>query len=154
MRVPGNRSITTAERSYRVNRYYNPYREAVLRDIQAVIESHGTCLHLSIHTFVQRHAGALRRADLGILYDPGRKLEREFAGRLTDSFRQGGYVTRRNYPYRGTADGFTTHCRGLFPSRAYLGIEIEANQRLIKDANEWPGARRAIVSCIASALSD
>jgi hypothetical protein len=40
---------------------------------------------------------------------------------------------RRNYPYRGTSDGLTTHCRRLLPDRAYVGLEIELNQRLLGD---------------------
>ncbi len=151
--IPGNRALTGAERDYRVKRFYTPYREAVLRTIRAIIGRRRTCLHLSIHTFVPRYAGVLRRADLGILYDPTRKRERDVAARLATSLRQGGYVTRRNYPYRGNADGFTTHCRGLFPATAYLGIEVEANQRLVNDASQWPSVRRAIVRLIASALT-
>jgi hypothetical protein len=38
---------------------------------------------------------------------------------------------RRNYPYRGTADGFTTYLRRQFSARKYLGIELEVNQSLL-----------------------
>ena len=44
---------------------------------------------------------------------------------------------RRNYPYRGAADGLPTWLRRRFPARVYLGVELEANQAYLA------GPRRA-----------
>ena len=36
---------------------------------------------------------------------------------------------RRNYPYAGKGDGLTSYLRRRFPPGAYVGIELEVNQR-------------------------
>ena len=46
-------------------------------------------------------------------------------------------VVRRNYPYLGTADGLTTCLRKRFAPRAYLGIELEINQKHINADNHY-----------------
>nr|MCU0865398.1 N-formylglutamate amidohydrolase [Planctomycetota bacterium] len=38
---------------------------------------------------------------------------------------------RRNFPYFGDTDGFTTHLRQQLPAARYLGLEIECNQRAV-----------------------
>jgi len=44
-----------------------------------------------------------------------------------------GLRVRRNYPYRGAADGLTTHLRRQLGPR-YLGVELEINQALLLGA--------------------
>ncbi|NIN71796.1 MAG: N-formylglutamate amidohydrolase [Gemmatimonadetes bacterium] len=131
VRVPGNEAIAQEERARRIASYYQPYRDAVYRDIEKTQRRHGSCVHLSIHTFTPQLRGRVRRADIGILYDPARAAEREFADRLAASLKNGGLSVRRNYPYRGTSDGLTTFCRARYPVSRYLGIELELNQRLV-----------------------
>jgi hypothetical protein len=36
---------------------------------------------------------------------------------------------RRNYPYLGKADGFTTYLRRHFPVDRYAGVEFEVNPK-------------------------
>ena len=57
---------------------------------------------------------------------------------------------RRNYPYRGTADGHTTGLRRRFGKSDYAGIEIEINQRLIGTAQE---RRVSLALCDALAVT-
>jgi hypothetical protein len=40
-------------------------------------------------------------------------------------------IVRRNYPYRGNADGLTTALRRVHGADRYVGIEVELNQRLL-----------------------
>lgn len=129
--VPGNRKLSAQERRTRIAEYYEPYRERLLADLRRVIRSSGPCLHVSVHTFAQRAGRTSRGADIGVLYDPGRHREKETARSLTVRLGQRGLNVRRNYPYRGTSDGFTSFCRVEFSGDEYLGIEIEVNQRLL-----------------------
>jgi hypothetical protein len=55
---------------------------------------------------------------------------------------------RRNFPYFGDTDGFTTHLRGVLPASEYLGIEIECNQRLVGK----PAGERKVAKALVAAL--
>ena len=45
--------------------------------------------------------------------------------------------TRRNYPYQGRSDGFTTALRRKFRPADYLGIEIEVRNSLRPTSGSW-----------------
>lgn len=137
-----------AERLRILGRYYRPYRarveaalveaalvgasskEAPGKGREAGAGTRGRVLHLSIHSFVPILDGRRRQADIGLLYDPGRARERETCVRLRSRLRSADPTLRirRNYPYRGTSDGLTTHFRKVFAPDRYAGIEIEVNQ--------------------------
>ena len=38
---------------------------------------------------------------------------------------------RRNYPYAGKGDGLTSYLRQQFSPAAYVGIELEINQKIV-----------------------
>jgi len=124
------RALPAAERERIVDQYYQPYRQAVEQALRLQVKQYGRALHLSVHSFAPVLAGIRRNADVGLLYDPGRRLERLFCTRLADRLREMAPAlrVRRNYPYRGTADGLTTFMRRRFPATKYAGIEIEINQ--------------------------
>ncbi|MGB0165412.1 MAG: N-formylglutamate amidohydrolase [Luteibaculum sp.] len=115
-----------------VKHYYLPYRERVEKEIREIINAGQACLHLSVHSFTPVLDGQVRNADLGLLYDPKRVLEkdfsRDFKKRLLEQDAQ--LKIRFNYPYLGTADGFTTHLRKVFPPH-YAGIELEIKNSII-----------------------
>ncbi len=110
--------------------YYLPYRSQVEEAIEGILRNEKTVLHLSVHSFTPVLDGVQRTADVGILYDPSRAREKAFCGKwcagLAD--RDAGWRLRKNYPYRGTSDGFVTALRKKFPAHRYLGIELEINQ--------------------------
>jgi len=131
--IPGNASISKQERDERIKRYYAPYREALLSSIRITIRRQGRCVHFSMHSFTPSLLGRDRRADYGILFDPRRSREKALASLLAKALREQGWVVRFNYPYRGVSDGFTSMARRLFSPRRYLGIEIELNQKYLRD---------------------
>lgn len=112
--------------------YYLPHRGAVEEAVAARLHRGGRVLHLAVHSFTPVLDGTVRHADLGLLYDPKRSGERALCTAWQSALRAQSPTlrVRRNYPYRGAADGLTTHLRRLFPDGAYLGIEIEVNQAL------------------------
>lgn len=123
------RPLPKSERQRLIEKIHRPFRQNVLAAIDAQLASGATVLHLSVHTFTPVLADNVRHADIGLLYDPSRKGEREFAGRWAAEL-PATWSVRRNYPYRGTADGHTTALRRLLPPDRYLGIELEVNQRM------------------------
>ena len=113
-------------------------------------------IHVSTHSFTPELDGLVRTADVGLLYDPSRDAERDFSARWQDAIarRDPGLRVRRNYPYRGSADGLTTALRRRFPGDGYAGIELEINQRYpLADESGWRRLRRQIAAALAEALA-
>jgi len=119
-----------------LSRWYRPWRKEVEELIAREVREGRQVLHVSFHTFTPVLGARVRRADVGLLYDPGRPRERRFCARWREDLRAGApeLRVRRNYPYRGSDDGFTTWLRRRFPVSRYLGIELEVNQRLFSAA--------------------
>ncbi len=138
--------LTEAEKRALIADVYLPYRQR----FEGLVAEHarrGAVLHLSVHTFTPVLDGVVRAVELGLLYDPARARERSFAaawaralaGALPD------LRVRRNAPYRGATDGFTTQLRRRYDERRYLGIELELNQAL--------AVKPAVVRRVADALA-
>ena len=127
--------------------HYYPYRANVEAVIRRLIQRQGFVLHLSVHSFTPELKGIVRNADIGLLYDPARRNESAFASRMQLSLRDRWRV-RRNYPYRGTADGLTVWLRACFSNAHYAGIEIEVNQGIVTRGRAWAGLRTNIIETV------
>lgn len=112
-----------------VEKHYEPYRTEVENAIRSFLAQKHSVLHLSVHSFTPELNGVVRNADIGLPYDPQRKREKEFCAAWKKMLSEKGWRVRYNYPYRGTADGFTTYLRRQFPDEKYAGIELEVNQK-------------------------
>jgi predicted N-formylglutamate amidohydrolase len=123
------RDLPEAERREILRRHYYPFRDRVAETIRSWRMGGETVVHISIHSFTPVLDGESRNADVGLLYDPGRGLEKSLCRRWKALLGQAapGYRTRLNYPYRGTADGFTKWLRRAHPT-GYAGIELELNE--------------------------
>lgn len=130
-----SRNLPRSERERIVAHWYAPFRRDVLQAVESSLARHGETLHLSLHSFTPVLNGVARPNDIGILYDPGHRREKELARRLVGALRavQPKLSARMNSPYRGTSDGHTAALRRHFNEAAYLGIELEINQRLLGD---------------------
>lgn len=128
-------NLSEQERQRVINTWYQPYRRNVREQIQAYIRKGHPVWHLSMHSFTPVWNGITRNADIGLLYDPKRPAEKHLAQQWQPLLQKGAR-TRRNYPYRGNSDGFTTSLRKEFPDEWYLGMEIEVNQALAMDAQK------------------
>jgi len=139
-----------------VARCYQPYRVQVERLVRQSVSRRRRVIHISSHSFTPVLDGKARRADVGLLYHPGRRGEAELCARwkaalllLAPEFR-----VRRNYPYAGSADGLTSHLRLRFPSSAYVGIELEVNQRIVIAAGRrWTRLRRVLIDSLRAACA-
>ena len=150
------RGLPPAERRELLERYYHPYREWVEARVRAAISKEERILHISCHSFTPSLGGTVRRADVGFLYDPRRKAEADFCAvwQKTLGAASPRLVVRRNYPYRGYADGLTTWLRRRYPDPAYAGIEIEVNQKFpLGDAAAWRELRNLLVVYLEQALA-
>ncbi|MFT6167553.1 MAG: putative N-formylglutamate amidohydrolase [Vicingaceae bacterium] len=116
--------------------YYTPYRTNLEGVIRTYIENNYNVLHLSVHSFTPVLNGEKRNAEIGILYNPKKAPEKVFAIKWKEQLKLNlpNYNVRFNYPYLGTADGFTTILRKTFPSN-YSGLELEVNNKLATELN-------------------
>lgn len=151
------RDLPAAQRRQLLERYYTPYRSEVAARVDGAIARQGCAIHLSSHSFTPVLDGQVRRADVGLLYDPARPAERALCARWLAALRARApvLVVRRNYPYRGNGDGLTTWLRRRLPADRYLGIELELNQRSVSAPDaQWAELRAVMVASFAQALHD
>jgi predicted N-formylglutamate amidohydrolase len=124
------RGLSRGEKQRLLDRHYYPHRGAVEAVVRSGIRTHGSVIHIGVHSFTPVLNGRRRDADVGLLYDPKRPAETLWCDLWIIALARVApeLHVRRNYPYRGTSDGLITALRGRFPARRYLGIELEVNQ--------------------------
>ncbi|WP_066225917.1 N-formylglutamate amidohydrolase [Formosa haliotis] len=136
-----------------IDGYYLVYRNAVEQYIKKETTKGNTILHLSVHSFTPVLNGLERQTDLALLYDSSKIAEKTFCKHFKTEFEKQNSTlkVRYNYPYLGSADGFTTYLRQHFPEK-YLGIELEINQKYSKN-NLMPSAlKRQIYDALKACL--
>ncbi len=139
-----------------IDRHYRPYREEVEGLVRQSTSRGRRVIHISSHSFTPALHGKVRRADVGLLYDPARHAEAELCARWKESL---GAVdptlrVRRNYPYAGKGDGLTSYLRTRFPRGAYVGIELEVNQSIVVAAGRrWASVRRGLIDSLRMACT-
>lgn len=147
--------LPAEERERLVARHWAPHRTAVCTAVrEGVRQSAGRpVVHLSIHSFTPVLDGVARDMDVGILYDPERARERDFAAALEAALAVHApeLAVAHNRPYLGTDDGLTTHLRAVFSPEDYLGLEVEVSQARVFGA-DWPGARARLRAGLADAV--
>ncbi len=139
-----SRNLGEREKSKILNNYYRPYREMVTDAVASFIVRGNDVVHISVHSFTPVLNNIIRNADIGLLYDPARRPEKNLSSSWKKLLQSEcpDLKIRYNYPYLGKADGFTTALRKKFQQN-YVGIELEINQSwvnsnrmdsLVKDA--------------------
>lgn len=148
------RRVPAETRAEIVLRHYRPYRCEVERLVGQSVSRGRRVIHISSHSFTPRLHGKRRRADVGLLYDPVRPGETALCARWKSAL--GALApelsVRRNYPYAGKGDGLTRHLRQRFPPGAYIGVELEVNQKIVLNAGRpWTALRRVLVDSLRAA---
>jgi predicted N-formylglutamate amidohydrolase len=140
------RELSPEAKQRLVAKHYAPYRSRVEALIDERVSRGLFVLHVSAHSFTPVLDGRERDVDAALLYDPRRPAEKALADAWLAALAEvaPGWRLRRNHPYRGTADGFTTLLRKRFEGDRYAGIEIEVSQRLVADRAGWPESVRMI----------
>lgn len=148
-----SRNLDSDQRQRVIDMYYTPHRHAVIQRLESML-ARGPVVHVGVHTFTPVLRGAVRKADIGLLFDPRRAFERSFClawQRLLKAALP-ELVIRRNSPYRGVSDGLTTAMRKRFRDPDYAGVELEVNNRHLT-AGAGP-ARKPLMISIAATLRD
>lgn len=147
--------LSEADRRRLMEMYYEPHRSNVESRIRDAIRRKSRVIHVSMHTFTPVLRGETRRADVGLLYDPGRPGEKRLCSHWRDALAESrrDLIVRKNYPYRGAADGFTTALRKRYADNDYLGIELELNQKWVGRSNVWKALIQDVARAFATACS-
>jgi predicted N-formylglutamate amidohydrolase len=150
------RSAPAKFRAKVVEQHYRPYRAQIERLVRQSVSRGRRVIHISSHSFTPELDGKVRRADVGLLYHPGRHGEAELCARWKASLAAFApeLRVRRNYPYAGRGDGLTSHLRLRFPSSAYVGIELEINQSIVLAAGRrWTALRCVLIDSLRAACA-
>jgi predicted N-formylglutamate amidohydrolase len=145
------RHISAEERRRILDLYYLPHRHRVYSMIRSASAWARPAIHIASHSFTPELGARTRNADIGLLYDPARKSEAALCADWKAALQNHapGLTIRRNYPYAGKNDGLTTWLRRCFPDDAYLGIELELNQKHVcKEDAGWAGLRKTVVDSL------
>ncbi len=136
--------LPPGERRRLLTRYHRRHRRRVRRAVEEAADGgHRPVVHVGIHTFVPVLEGAVRRVEVGILFDPERPLERRVGRRWIQALRRRRPELRvgENDPYDGRSDGLTTTLRTALPPGgpvAYAGLELEVGQGLLQGDGRLP----------------
>jgi predicted N-formylglutamate amidohydrolase len=125
-------------------------------EIARRVAANEAVIHIASHSFTPVFGGIVRRADVAWLYDPRRPGETLLARRWQAALAQRapGLRLRRNYPYQGRSDGLASQLRKRHPDAAYVGIELEVNQRFVLQGGApWETLRWDLVESLEVALS-
>ncbi|MDR8391660.1 N-formylglutamate amidohydrolase [Aliifodinibius sp. S!AR15-10] len=134
------RSLDEETKESVLNTYYQPHRTRVEQKIGDLIAEGERVLHLSVHTFTPELNGAIREADIGLLFDPERPEEKRFCEAWKSLLKKKTDLNILfNTPYPGVMDGFTTYLRTKYKVTEYVGLEIEVNQKFPQsnDIGDW-----------------
>jgi len=150
------RGAPAETRAQIVEQHYRPYRGQVERLVTQAVSRGHRVIHISSHSFTAELGGRVRVADVGLLYNPGRRAEAEVCARWKESLTVSApeLRVRRNYPYAGKADGLTSHLRLRFAESDYVGIELELNQSIVFAAGRrWTALRRVLIDSLRMACA-
>jgi predicted N-formylglutamate amidohydrolase len=153
------RHLPKAERRKILDAYYFPHRRRIDAALEAAIadatRAGDRVVHVASHSFTPELHGKVRTADIGMLYDPRRRGEVAFATAWIDALREKdpSLRLRRNYPYLGASDGVCQVMRRRYPPDAYVGLELEVNQRYVEAGGpQWRQIRHTLLETLEDAL--
>ena len=142
--IPGNMSLSGIQRAQRIRELYEPYHEAMHREVQLLTSEHCAPVMINIHSFTPQQHGLYRPWDVGVLWDTDARLALPLMARLRSS---GVIRVGDNEPYSGRhpAD-FTIDHHAESLGLACAGVEIR--QDLVAD----PDGQAAWADRLARAL--
>ena len=126
--IPGNARIDDAEIDRRRECCWRPYRDAIARQIDAMLASGVAPAIVSIHSFTPVWKGVARPWHVGVLWDGDARLARPLIDALAA---ESDLVVGDNEPYDGALEGDTMYDLGT--KRGLPHVLIEIRQDLIDD---------------------
>jgi len=133
--IPGNARIDAAEIDKRREKYWRPYRDATIAEVERMAASGKIPSVISIHSFTPVWKGAARPWHVALLWDSDPRLAKPLIAGLAG---ERDLVVGDNEPYDGALNGDTMYELGT--SRGLPHALFEIRQDLIADEKgqaEW-----------------
>ena len=134
--ISGNYPLSAGEREERLERFYRPYHEAVVRASNRVATESGAAPFIvSIHSFTPRWKEKIRPWQIGLLWDKDDRVVKPLLSLLRENV---DLMVGDNEPYDGALknDAMYRHAT----AKGFAHVLIEVRQDLIADdkgAGEW-----------------
>lgn len=140
--IPGNVFADAAECGRRIAAFWQPYRDAVARQVDCMLASGIVPAIVSMHSFTPAWKGRPRPWQAAVLWDKDPRLPLPFI----DALRQQGLDVGDNEPYDGALQGDTMDAQATQRGLAHLLIELR------QDLVATPHAARAWAERLAAPL--
>ncbi|MEP1209857.1 MAG: N-formylglutamate amidohydrolase [Rhizobiaceae bacterium] len=144
--VPGNQNLTSEQRSHRVETYYQPFQQALQREIAAYASPPAL---VTLHSFTPTYAGRQRQVEFGILHDADSRLADAMLSIAPDHT---DLVTQRNQPY-GPADGVTHTLIEHGLKNGLLNVMIEVRNDHLQSKQQCDHISSVLASWLEEALA-
>ncbi|HEX2447655.1 MAG TPA: DUF1244 domain-containing protein [Methyloceanibacter sp.] len=142
--VPGNVGLAPSEMQARVDRYYQPYHQAIERAVDAAIASGKPPVIVSMHSFTQAWKGVLRPWAVGVLWDKDPRLALALLAALREI---PGIEVGDNVPYSGQLKGDTLYRHGTGRGLAHALVELRQDLILGPEGQkEWANRLARVLS--------
>lgn len=141
--VPGNRGLSAADKSARVETYYHPFLDTLRRVMGQIT---GPIL-VTIHSFTPTYYGAHRSVEIGILHDEDARLADamlQVASAHTDA------RVERNSPY-GPDHGVTHTLKEHALPGGYLNVMLEVRNDLIATVDQQTAMAKTLTDWLIAA---
>jgi predicted N-formylglutamate amidohydrolase len=143
--VPGNKNLSDAQITNRVENYYLPFK----RTLEKAIEEHQVApMLVTIHSFTPVYNGQKRDVEIGLLHDDDSLVVDAMLNSIV------GYQEfniRRNEPY-GPSDGVTHTIRLHGVEKGLLNVMIEVRNDLLTCHKDCTSIADTLESLISAAL--
>ncbi|MBC5773100.1 N-formylglutamate amidohydrolase [Pontibacter sp. KCTC 32443] len=151
------KSLPSEEKKHILDSYYFPHRQQIEEAVGKEIAVGNRVVHVAVHSFTPAMDGEVRKADIGILFDPERTTEKKLAKKLKTEllYQNHNLKVLYNSPYPGTTDGLPAHLRKIFPDEFYSGFELEVNQRFYLSGNTevWEKLKNVVSTAFKKAIN-
>lgn len=143
--IPGNASLSEAQRTERTTRYYEPFRAALSGKLTSTTDP----VVVTIHSFTPIYHGKFRPVEIGILHDSDSRLADAM---LSCAPAHTTTKVERNLPY-GPKHGVTHTLQEHAIPNGHLNVMLEVRNDLIQTVPEQLQMADMIADWIADALS-
>jgi predicted N-formylglutamate amidohydrolase len=145
--IPGNESLSDADKAERVETVYTPFTQTVSDTIKAFPSAP---VLVTVHSFTRVYNGKKRDVDIGIIHDRDTRLAKAMLTRLDP---QQGLNTALNKPY-SKADGVSHTLELHGTENGLMNVMIEVCNDLIETPEQQDGIARMLADALTLSLAD
>lgn len=133
--IPGNQHLGGAERTLRIERFYEAYHRAVDAVMAGIAQRGDVPAFIGIHSFTPEMHGVARPWEIAVLWNQDDRLARYLVDWLNSQTR---FTVGENEPYSGNVTGHAMGRHG--DAKGYPNVVLEVRQDVITTENgidEW-----------------